>query len=369
VTINNGIKKFGTGSLSFNATTNSYLTTPTSANYSFGSGDFTIEFWLYITNIADQPRIVGNSTGTWATKNWTFLVNSSQSAIGFAIFDNSWSILSSVSIANNTWYHVAFSRLSNTGYMSVNGIVNSLALAGAIDAGTNYMNIGWNGISVDKKLNGYIDDLRITKGIARYTSNFVVPGFAFPDARGTMVEWPPAALTGASTPLSSQAYGNGTFTVTESSQFSGAEGWRCFNKPDITNTTGVWATQTGSYSQSTGTYLLSASTSGGLSGEWVQLQLPVAVTVVSFTLTSVTFTSDIFSASPSTVVLYGSNNGTVWTALASPSAQTWTTNGEVKAFSVPSPAAYSFYRLVTNKLMAPNLDGILRLGELRLFGY
>ena len=170
--------KFGSGSMQFDTT--NYLTTPSSLNYGFGTGDFTIEFWLYITNIASSPRIVGN--GPWTTNAWTFLVNS-PSTFGFSIFNSTpQQLFSTVSISNNTWYHVAFSKVSGVGYIAVNGTVNSTTMSGSLDGGgANIINIGWNGDSGNIKLQGYIDEFRVTKGFGRYTTNFVVPTVPFPD--------------------------------------------------------------------------------------------------------------------------------------------------------------------------------------------
>jgi hypothetical protein len=373
VVINTGVKQFGTGSLSFNATTNSYLTTPSSANYSFGSGDFTIEFWLYITNIANQPRIVGNSTGTWATKNWSFFVNS-PSTIGFTLFDSNWAISSSVSIANNTWYHVAFSRKSNMGYMSVNGIVNSLALTIAVDAGTNYMNIGWNGVSVDNKLNGYLDDFRVTKGVARYTANFLVPQFPFPDNIGpAVVEYPPAALTGESTPISGQAYGNGTYVASASSFGSGLEACKSFNK--VVSSVGAdWSASAVRYSLTdgawnSGTTFQTTISSTVYNGEWISLQFPVARIVSSYVIQAINYTSgNYYLTTPYSWVLGGSNDGTTWTLVDSRSSVAYSSYLQQQTFTCSAPASYLYYRLVATYIQPAAPDGVIRIGEWRLFG-
>jgi hypothetical protein len=80
----------------------------------------------------------------------------------------------------NQWVHVAFVRYSGTTKLYLNGAYiagaadssNYNGAAGAYDVGRDVDNGAY--------LTGYINDLRVTKGIARYTSNFTPPTTAFP---------------------------------------------------------------------------------------------------------------------------------------------------------------------------------------------
>ena len=175
--INTSVFKYGTGSLVFNGNA-SWVQTPSNTLLNLGSGDFTIEFWIYAPIL---PSIAAGiitkalySSGT----GYSIILYP-----GYIAFIQGSTILvqsPASSISTNTWIHIAVTRSGTSGKLFINGtqsgstgIINnftdsSTVLAiGALDTST-----GWNG---NFPYNGYIDDLRITKGIARYTSNFTVP--------------------------------------------------------------------------------------------------------------------------------------------------------------------------------------------------
>jgi hypothetical protein len=95
--------------------------------------------------------------------------------------NNIYRITGTTSIAANTWYHVAVSRYAGNTRLFVNGVQDGSTYSDS----TNYLAvanrpvIGVGGGLAAFFFNGYIDDLRITKGIARYTSNFTPPTTAF----------------------------------------------------------------------------------------------------------------------------------------------------------------------------------------------
>ena len=105
---------------------------------------------------------VDNTTGRWAIYYGT-----SQSTHG--------SLVPSI----DTWYHVAYVRSSGTTKLYIDGteIISVADTTNYTD--TNFTVGGW--YSNSYLLNGYIDDLRITKGVARYTAAFTPPTAAFPD--------------------------------------------------------------------------------------------------------------------------------------------------------------------------------------------
>jgi hypothetical protein len=86
-------------------------------------------------------------------------------------------------LLTNTWQHIAYTRTGGTGRLFVGGV-----LAGSWADTTNYVGtvnrLGQTSASnaVDNRLSGYIDDLRITKGVARYTAGFTPPTAAFPNS-------------------------------------------------------------------------------------------------------------------------------------------------------------------------------------------
>ena len=170
--ISTSVKKYGTGSLSFNGTT-SYLNSPANLSAGFGLGKFTIECWIYYNSVANSQIIsVGGGSVTngiyWQLYGGFLTVGYNGVA---AISSYAWTPSSS------TWYHLAVVGNSGTITQYINGTSASSASYSTAFVDAN-IQIGYGGAGY---LNGYIDDLRITKGYARYTSNFTPPTTALPN--------------------------------------------------------------------------------------------------------------------------------------------------------------------------------------------
>jgi hypothetical protein len=198
--ISTSVKKYGTGSIAFDGN-GDYLEVPDNSAFSFGSGDFTIEAWIYPTAYAAQDND-GNYIAAIYTHNQSFPVNSkavlfylqgtasSYTKIAFnGASSNTTSTLieGNYTFALNTWAHVAVVRNGNNIYLYVNGTqVNSTtAFTLTLQDSTVTPKIGaamlYSGYNYYWYFPGYIDDFRITKGVARYTANFTPPTAAFPD--------------------------------------------------------------------------------------------------------------------------------------------------------------------------------------------
>lgn len=180
--ISTSVVKYGTGSMLFDGS-GDYLSVSDSA-FAFGTGDFTIECWFYrnSTPIEFAGVMATNpSTGTDTFQLASGSVNfgSTSSAIAFLIGGAANFNLFSGSLNNNQWYHVAVTRSGTTARLFVDGL--------EVDSKTNSNNLTASNFLVASNrgennfFDGYIDDLRITKGVARYTSNFTPPTSAFPD--------------------------------------------------------------------------------------------------------------------------------------------------------------------------------------------
>lgn len=188
VTSNNGAKitssisKFGNASLFLDGT-DDYVTVVDSSKLDFGSGDFTIEYWEYrINNTNSSPTLARN------TNSFTpyFIWHGGSSTIELYLSSNgsSWDVASAVSmgtIITNAWTHYAVTRNGNTFRTFQNGTqISSFTSAATLPAGSGELQIGRYTTSFYFK-GGYIDELRITKGVARYTSNFTTSSVQFPN--------------------------------------------------------------------------------------------------------------------------------------------------------------------------------------------
>jgi hypothetical protein len=180
--ISTSVKKYGTGSLSFDGT-GDWLTSAFDA-LSFGTGDYTIECWVY-------P--VGNSANTYTAYVGGNFDNELRIVFGTRNSDNTLTIeqfgvgriaTSSAAIAKNTWTYVAVTRASGSYRLFINGVIDGTGTnSAAIGTGGCVVGAAAHGNSavITSALNGYIDDLRITKGFARYTATFTPPTSALSD--------------------------------------------------------------------------------------------------------------------------------------------------------------------------------------------
>jgi hypothetical protein len=162
--------KFGESSALFNGS--SYLQMPASNNYNFGTGDFTIEFWLYLLS-----QGTGGYSHYFSVVDQPTFTFKSYSGHYYLYANSNTQVATSSAPVLNSWQHIALVRNGTSLRIYVNGVV---AGSSTISSSTAY---GANGASIigtanqvtNEVLNGYLDDFRITKGVARYTSNFTPP--------------------------------------------------------------------------------------------------------------------------------------------------------------------------------------------------
>jgi len=174
--------KYGSGSMYFDGTGDG-LVGPVSNLFDFGSGDFTVEFWANIPSTSGNGYFVSvweTTGGSDSNSSWLIRLNNNGTLIthltqGSGTFNQ----LTSAQLPTNTWFHCAYTRAANTIYLFINGVLSqSAAVSGAMNTVVRPLRVGYqNG---GNPLNGYIDDLRITKGVCRYIANFTPPQQALP---------------------------------------------------------------------------------------------------------------------------------------------------------------------------------------------
>ena len=168
--------KFGGASMAFDGS-GDYINCPASTAFSFGTGDFTIEFfarWNSFSNV--NITIDTRSTGS----SWNGLVIYTDVNGTIAVYSGITTFITGSALQVNQWYFVALSRASGTTRLFIDGVQS-----GALASDTrNYTDqnffAGRTNESATNYFSGYIDDLRITKGVARYGSAFTPPQSAFP---------------------------------------------------------------------------------------------------------------------------------------------------------------------------------------------
>ena len=177
--------KFGAYA-TFDGSTTSINATSATVNSSFGTGDFTIEFWM-------NPSSVGSIT--WGDlSNATILDNNASQDTGtgwwaihqiaggkLQLASNSVVILTTPAVLTaNTWQHVALVRASGILRVYVQGVAQLAVSYGGTMGSTRALYIGKQA-GQNRYFKGGLDDIRITKGVAVYTANFGVPTAAFPN--------------------------------------------------------------------------------------------------------------------------------------------------------------------------------------------
>lgn len=174
--------KFGGASALFDGTTD-YLTAPSSSDFALFSGDFTIEFWVYVASSTtpNQCCIQLSSSGT---ERANISIVSNLIVLYTETGGNNGSRITGTAPSTETWNHVALVRSGSTTTLFLEGVSLGTASSAPYPSGDMLVEIGANSRAAGATcLNGYIDELRITNGIARYTgSSYTVPTAAFPNS-------------------------------------------------------------------------------------------------------------------------------------------------------------------------------------------
>ena len=136
--------------------------------YNFGTGDFTVEAWIYNN---------GGGTGTFLTGTTVGDMDIAFDSSGLRLgrYSTAWDATQSYTFTS-VWTHYAISRSSGTVRFFIDGTQQGSDVSNSINytiAGTPRIGVAGNGS--DRPTTAYISDLRVTKGLARYTANFTPP--------------------------------------------------------------------------------------------------------------------------------------------------------------------------------------------------
>jgi hypothetical protein len=176
--------KFGGSSMYFDGT-GDWLIGPANQNLALGTGDFTVEAWIYVTTFTTTTgfqAIFSNRNSTSTQASFDFGIRNSDKYLYFYNRNTDSSTFSTSGLSGiNTWIHVAIARVGSTITFYINGTSAGTVSVSTNSFGTNnVIYVGSNFNATPDTYNGYIDDLRVTKGYARYTTNFTAPTAAFP---------------------------------------------------------------------------------------------------------------------------------------------------------------------------------------------
>lgn len=165
--------KFGGASGLFDGT-GDWISTPDHDDFNYGSGDFTIDFWVRFNSLASISGIYGqfNDTNNQVRLFWSTTNNLQFDAFvgGSVVFQ----MIRSWTPSTGTWYHVAVVRKGNNWYMFVDGSQIGTTYVDS-DAFPDIAGTVFLGAADTFVLNGWLDEVRVSKGVARWIANFTPP--------------------------------------------------------------------------------------------------------------------------------------------------------------------------------------------------
>jgi hypothetical protein len=172
--------KFGAGSVALDG----FISVADSTDFSFAAGDFTIDFWTRFTDITGIQQFIGQYAT--ATEQW-YLIKDASNKLRLFFSDTTTKadyIMTSAWLPlTGQWYHIEVDRSSTTVYCFIDGVVQTMTASTAISTNNVGDIAAVLGIGALKEgtygVKGYMDEVRITKGLAKHTANFTPPTAAY----------------------------------------------------------------------------------------------------------------------------------------------------------------------------------------------
>lgn len=245
----------------------SYVNTPNTSDLDFGTGNFTVSYWMRRdgTQVSDAG-VVGAGSNTGAETGWEFDYNGSTNKM--QIVSNArgyWSLdmTSSATISNLTWTHIALVRYGNTLTLYING----KAADGATKDVTGYnYNSGGYGLYLGRLRNynnyyykGWLDEVYIVKGAAIWTSDFTPPTSPYADPI------PSSSSSSSSSNSSSSSSRSSSSSSSSSSQSSSSSSSSSISSSSSSyssssSSSSSWSSSSSSWSSSSSSLSMEAGT-------------------------------------------------------------------------------------------------------------
>lgn len=173
--------KFGGASALFDGT-GDYLSIPDHTTLEFGTGAFTIDFWMRPASVTGTQTLATKRASSGDFGAFLILLSGTGGLLYMSANGAAWNIANGVSFgagfAINTWYHIAIVRAGNDFYTFRDGVqVSTFSNASTLVDEADSLFIGSD--SDSQGYSGHIDEFRISKGIARWTANFTPPASAY----------------------------------------------------------------------------------------------------------------------------------------------------------------------------------------------
>lgn len=316
-------------------------------DFDMGSGAFTIEAWIRFNSVQDDTYIMlfENSHGSFG---WQCYLQTYSDYFG-VYTGPSYSATNTFVPNINQWYHFVFEGDGSILKWFIDGVQIGTDVTGNLSvAGVQQLYIGCDAIS-SRAFDGWMDEIRITKGVMRYSSSFTpstTPLIA--DANTVLLihfdDTPPSSLVNLIPLMTSQTTPSG---IASSSPLDTLYPEPAFHAMDR-DTNSVWLSQ------------------WAYSSPWIQYQFPTAQVVLGY---SITYTFIYDDRMPTDWILQGSNNGSDWTTLDTQTGESFPIPDDwyeyqKKIFLISNTTAYSYYRIT----ITSHHNSWTNLGEIELLG-
>lgn len=175
--------KFGGASGRFDGS-GDYISTADSTDWFLEGGDFTIEMWVRPNTIGTRQFLCGQgNVGATDFRNLCEITAAGRFRYGTGVSGFTIDLTGTTTLSVGNWYHLAVTKSGTTWRLFVNGTLEaSTTNAASITDFAGTFVIGRLGALNNFYTNGWIDDFRCTKGVARYTASFTPPTAAFPNS-------------------------------------------------------------------------------------------------------------------------------------------------------------------------------------------
>jgi hypothetical protein len=150
------------------------------AAFNIFGGDMTVECWFRANSLASSPHLFAFVQD--GTNRESIYFNGGALTFWSSNGAGNGPRIATSALSTNVWYYCALVKSGPTFTMYLNGTAVGTSTTTQYSTANQSLQIGTynNGIYAGDNFNGYINDVRITKGVARYTANFSVPTEAFP---------------------------------------------------------------------------------------------------------------------------------------------------------------------------------------------
>jgi hypothetical protein len=187
--------KFGGASGYFDGS-GDYIRTPYTSDFDLSSGDFTIDAW-FRSNSFSSVQVITSKDTYGSSYDWSVRIASSTTINIYTNGTNDHLTATVPTMSTGTWYHVAVVSYSGDVSIYLDGVSYGSKSMSITNASQSYVTVGCSGWNQPGGyFNGYIDELRISKGIARWTDDFTPPSAAYePEVTPTITNTPTVTNT------------------------------------------------------------------------------------------------------------------------------------------------------------------------------